>query len=98
MEPLPEHLGHKSVYAMPYQDFDGIYAGDTDIRYLSVGLAQYDATKVSVKTMRHTGAKWSRQAEELPVHRIIDMTTFLAMVLCDFEEGSLTIPAGTFEN
>jgi hypothetical protein len=98
LQPLPQHLDHKPVYALPYEFFDGIYAGNTDIRYISVGLAQYDHDHVSVKTMRHTGAKWTRQAEELPLHRPIDMTLFLAKVIFDTANASLSIPKGTLQN
>src|SRR3990172_4625209 len=80
-EELPQHLDHKPVYALPYQHFDGIYADDTDTKFISVGLSQWNADEVSVKAMRYTGEKWSRLAEELPLHRLIDMTIFLAKVL-----------------
>ena len=95
---LPQHLDHKPVFALPYEAFDGQYAGETDVRYVSIGIAQYDAEQVSIKTMRHTGTKWTRQAEELPIHRPIDMTLFLAKALFDAQNGVVTIPAGTFEN
>lgn len=97
--PLPQNLAHKPVYAMPYQWFDGVHAnGDTDIRYVSVGIAQYDNDHVSIKAMRHTGEKWTRMAEELPLHRPIDMTIFLAKVLFDSQSGRVEIPVGTFDN
>ena len=96
---LPQHLGHIPVYATPYQWFDGIYPnGETDIRYLSVGLAQYDENHVSIKAMRHTGEKWTRMAEELPLHRPVDMTIFLAKVLFDTHNESIELPKETFEN
>lgn len=96
-EPLPQHLGHKPVYAIPYEKFDGIYAGGTDARYLSVGLAQWDDNSVSVKVMRHTGEKWSRQAEELPLHRVIDMTLLVAKSL--FAGGNaIEFPANSLSN
>lgn len=97
-EELPQHLDHRPVYALPYERFDGIYAGDTDTKYISVGLAQYDPDEVSIKTMRHTSNKWSRLAEELPVHRVIDMTLFLTKVLFDSHGGRVVIPVGTFLN
>ena len=97
--PLPQHLDHKPVYAMPYQWFDGIHAnGETDARYVSVGIAQYDHDHVSIKAMRHTGEKWTRMAEELPLHRPIDMTIFLAKVLFDSQNGSIEVPVGTLVN
>ncbi|MCX5896128.1 MAG: DUF6530 family protein, partial [Proteobacteria bacterium] len=67
---LPLHLDHKPVYALPYEHFD--YVEDTDARFISIGLAQYDPDDVSIKVFRHTGEKWTRQSEELPLHRVID--------------------------
>lgn len=97
-EQLPQHLGHKPVYALPYEHFDGMYASKTDTKYISIGLSQWDPDHVSIKTMRHTGKKWTRQAEELPLHRVIDMTLFLAKVLFDQQNGRVNIPAKTFLN
>ena len=97
-QPLPQHLDHKPVFALPYAAFDGPYAGCTDIQFVTVGLAQYDPDEVSIKTMRHTGVKWTRQAEELPLHRPIDMTLFLAKVVFDSHEQAVAIPRGTLQN
>ena len=77
-EPLPQHLIHKPVYALPYEYFDGIYAGNTDTKYISIGLSQWDPDEVSVKTMRYTGTRWTRLAEEMPLHRVLD----LAILIC----------------
>lgn len=95
---LPQHLGHKPVYAMPYQFFDGLSKGHTDSRYLSVGLAQWNQDDVSIKIMRHTGNRWTRQAEELPLNRAIDMTSFLAHVLANSEDDVIQMKPGTFDN
>jgi uncharacterized protein (UPF0248 family) len=95
-EPLPQHLAHKPVYALPYENFDGIYIGDTDTYYLSVGLSQWNSDEVSIKTMRHPREKWSRQSEEIPLHRVIDITIFLAKVIFDQRHGRVEIPRGTF--
>jgi len=95
---LPQHLAHKPVYALPYEDFDGIYIGEgTDVRYITVGLAQYDHDRISLKTFRHTGQKWSRQSEELPIHRVIDAAIFLTKVLFDRQGHQVSFPSGTFE-
>lgn len=94
MLPVPEYLQHKPVFTIPYAAHDGIYASSTDVEYLSVGLAQYDRASVSVKTMRHTGDQWSPQSEELPLHRAVDLTLFLAAALF----GTGNIPAGTLEH
>ncbi|HVF70041.1 MAG TPA: DUF6530 family protein [Chthoniobacterales bacterium] len=95
---LPQHLDHTPVFALPYDAFDGPFAGSTDVQYLSVGLAQYDPYDASIKTMRHTGTKWTRQAEELPLHRPVDMTLFLAKVMFDAPGGTVDLPHGTLHN
>jgi len=96
-QPLPQHLDHKPVFALPYEAFDGPYAGKTDVQYISLGIAQYDPDETSIKTMRYTGTKWTRQAEELPLHRPIDMTLFLAKAVFDSEGGVVGIPTETFD-
>jgi Family of unknown function (DUF6530) len=95
---LPLNLDHKPVYAMPYQHFDGIYITHGDARYLSVGLAQWRNNDLSLKIMRHTGEKWSRQAEELPLHRVLDAAIFLSKVLLDNETDRIEIERRSFEN
>jgi hypothetical protein len=95
-EPLPDNLAHKPVYALPYEKFDGIYAGDTDTKYITVGISQWSPYEVSVKTMRHTGEKWTRLAEEMPLHRAIDVTLFLTKAVFDQQNGRVDIPANTF--
>jgi len=61
---------------VPYERFDGSYAGNTDAKYLSLGLAQWrgpaDPDAVSAKVWRYVEGKWSRMSEELPLHRVID--------------------------
>ena len=95
---LPQHLDHKPVFALPYEALDGPYAGKTDVQFISLGIAQYDPDEASIKTMRYTGTKWTRQAEELPLHRPIDMTLFLAKAVFDSEGDVVGVPAGTFQN
>ena len=96
---LPQHLQHKPVYAVPYQEFDGPFIGATDMRYISVGISQYDENDVSIKTMRHVDGRWTRQAEELPLHRAVDLMIFLAKIVFDRnpQSGNVIIPAGLFE-
>ena len=95
---LPQHLGHKPVYSMPYQQSDGHHSTTTDCRYFSVGLAQWGRNEASVKIMRHTGNRWTRQAEEIPLHRALDMTLFLAHVLGQSEDEVVRIKPGEFEH
>ncbi|MTI29337.1 DUF6530 family protein [Xanthovirga aplysinae] len=70
----PGHLGHKPIIAVnEYEKIDAKYANNTDARALSIGKAQYDAKELSVKVWRHTGEQWSRQSEEMPIHRALDL-------------------------
>ncbi len=80
---IPNHLKHKAVIvAEDYDQIDGQYAGDTDAKGLSLGLAQWNErgnVDISAKVWRHTGEKWSRQSEEMPLHRVLD----LALLICE---------------
>ena len=83
----PKHLGHKPLVSVnDYHQVDGIYRGaNTDAKALSIGWAQYDNDDIAMKVWRHTGEKWSRQSEELPIHRNLDLTILLLHVLFDDE-------------
>jgi hypothetical protein len=78
---IPTTLKHKPVIVSEdYDEIDGRYSGHSDAKGLSVGLAQWnDRGKVdaSAKVWRYTGEKWSRQSEEMPLHRVIDLAIFV---------------------
>lgn len=95
--PLSHRLSHKPVYAMPYWHFDGMYSKGTDAKYISVGLSQWGDTDLSLKIMRHDN-QWSPQSEEIPLHRVIDSTIFLAKVLLDRENQSVEVERNLFVN
>lgn len=80
---IPTNLKHKPVIvAEHYDHIDGRTAYQTDAKGLSLGLAQWNDrgnVDISAKVWRYTGEKWSRQSEELPMHRIID----LAILICE---------------
>lgn len=74
----PKHLGHKPIISVnDYDKIDAQYKNNTDVKALSIGTAQYDFDEISLKVWRHTGIKWSRQNEELPLHRNIDLNILL---------------------
>ncbi len=79
---IPTSLRHKPVIVSEaYDKVDGRFAGSSDAKGLSLGLAQWNdrgTLDISAKVWRHTGAKWSRQSEELPLHRVLD----LAILVC----------------
>ncbi|MFV0322438.1 MAG: DUF6530 family protein [Alphaproteobacteria bacterium] len=79
---IPATLKHKPVVVSEdYDNIDGRRAGATDAKGLTLGLAQWNDrgnVEISAKVWRHTGEKWSRQSEELPLHRVLD----LAILIC----------------
>ena len=80
---IPTTLKHKPVIvAEDYEQIDGRAAYETDAKGLSLGLAQWNdrgKVDISAKVWRYTGEKWSRQSEELPLHRVLD----LAILTCE---------------
>ncbi len=78
---IPTTLKHKPVIVVKgYDAIDG-RINNSDAKGLSLGLAQWNdrgKVDVSAKIWRHTGNKWSRQSEEMPLHRVID----LAILIC----------------
>jgi len=81
----PKHLSHKPIISVnDYDKIDALYADKTDVKALSIGRAQYDSDQISLKVWRHTDEKWSRQSEELPIHRNLDLSIlFLAALSTD---------------
>lgn len=79
---IPTTLKHKPVIAAEdYENIDGRQAYESDAKGLSLGLAQWNdrgKVDISAKVWRHTGDRWSRQSEELPLHRVLD----LAILVC----------------
>ena len=79
---IPTSLKHKPVIVSEdYENIDGRNAYQSDAKGLSLGLAQWndrEKVDISAKVWRHTGEKWSRQSEELPLHRVLD----LAILVC----------------
>lgn len=78
---IPMNLKHKPVFiAEDYTNIDGRQAKIGDTKGLSLGLAQWNdrgKVDISAKIWRYTGEKWSRQSEEMPLHRVLDLTIFL---------------------
>lgn len=83
---IPTTLKHKPVIVSDnYEKIDGKNAYHSDAKGLSLGLAQWNDrgnVEISAKVWRHNGGKWSRQSEELPLHRVID----LAILICRAKE------------
>ncbi len=75
---IPMNLKHKPVASLnDYDSVDGKYADGSDAKCLSLGLAQWNDKDISAKVWRHVEGKWSRQSEELPVHRVLDLALMI---------------------
>ncbi len=88
---IPTTLKHKPVIVSEnYENVDGRYAYNSDAKGLSLGLAQWNdrgRVDISAKVWRYTGEKWSRQSEELPLHRVLDLAILVCRALQYFREA-----------
>ncbi len=88
---IPTTLKHKPVIVSEnYENIDGRYAYDSDAKGLSLGLAQWNDrgnVDISAKVWRYTGEKWSRQSEELPMHRVLDLAILILRAKLHFREA-----------
>ena len=91
-------LKHKPVLvAEDYGRIDGRTAYGSDAQGLSLGLAQWNdrgKVDISAKVWRHTGEKWSRQSEELPLHRVLDLAILACRAQLYFQEEAYRFPRG----
>ena len=95
----PDHLKHQPVLALPYEKHDGNRAEKTDAKFLTIGWAQWNPDKeLSAKVLRFVGEKWSRQSEELPLTRAIDLAALVAIAFRDRDAKAVELPAGFLEN
>lgn len=88
---IPTTLRHKPVIVSEnYENVDGRSAYHSDAKGLSLGLAQWNdrgKVEISAKVWRHTGEKWSRQSEELPLHRVLDLAILICRARRHFQEA-----------
>ena len=88
---IPTTLKHKPVIVSDnYEEVDGRYALHTDAKGLSLGLAQWNdrgKVDISAKVWRYTGEKWSRQSEEMPLHRVLDLAILICRSKLYFQEA-----------
>lgn len=93
---IPTSLKHKPVIVSEnYENVDGRYAYNTDAKGLSLGLAQWNdrgKVDISAKVWRYTGEKWSRQSEELPLHRVLDLAILVCRTKLHFKEDAYRYP------
>ncbi len=91
--PRPNNPKHKSIIVVDdYATRDGKYANNTDAVSLSIGLAQWDndENEISGKVFRRKNGTWIRSSEELPLHRILDLSilTISSFIISDTNNES----------
>lgn len=88
---IPTTLNHKPVVVSEnYERVDGRFARNTDAKGLSLGLAQWNDTgkvDLSAKVWRHTGETWSEKSEELPLHRVLDLSILICRTIEHFRDA-----------
>jgi hypothetical protein len=88
---IPTTLKHKPVIVSEnYENVDGRNAYNSEAKGLSLGLAQWNdrgKVDISAKVWRYTGEKWSRQSEELPLHRVLDLAILVCRAKLHFREA-----------
>ena len=88
----PRHLQHLPYISVNnYDQKDGHFARTSDAKALSIGRSQYDESEISLKVWRHSGKRWSRQSEELPLHRNLDLNILLiqSLIMCNKPSSEL---------
>ena len=75
-EKAPWWLSHKPIVTVDYEEHDA-HAGDA--KFLSIGQATWNAEDYSAKIWRwaEEGGRWSRQSEEMPLWRVLDLATLI---------------------
>ena len=78
---IPDYLSHYPIVGVDYEKKDSS-AGDA--KFLSLGLAtwakgykDYSAKVFRLSNEGEPGERWSRQSEELPLWRVLDLATLL---------------------
>lgn len=84
--PPPDWLSHKPVVYVDYEHQD---ADAGDAKYLSIGRASWNSDDFSAKVLRWAseGERWSRQSEELPLWRVLDLATLLVAIIQEKESN-----------
>ena len=76
----PWWLTHKPIITVDYENKDA-EAGDA--KFLSLGRSTWNPEDFSAKIWRWSGKgeRWSRQSEEIPLWRVLDLATLLVAVI-----------------
>lgn len=79
---IPTWLAHKPIIAVNYKERDAeVGAGDAE--YLSLGRSTWDEETISAKIWRKSSGSWSRQSEDIPLWRLLDLAILFISTLKD---------------
>jgi hypothetical protein len=82
---------------MEYESHDGPNApSGSDAQYITGGFSTWDEAEMSLKVFRHTGTKWSRESEELPLWRPIDLVILEVLMMEQIGNPPITASPGMF--
>lgn len=95
--PFPDQIAHSPVYGLAYNAHDPDRENNSDVHWLTIGRSQWDPDEPSAKIVRYSGQRWSRQSEEIPLARLVDLTTLLVLAYAN-DAGEFDLPAGFLEN
>lgn len=85
---IPQNRKHKPIIAVDYTPIDE-KAGAGDAEFISIGKAQWNNEDISAKVFRvRSDGGGSRQSEELPLWRVLDLATLIISRLTG-QESSL---------
>ena len=75
---IPKNLTHKPIIGVDYRHIDE-NAGAGDAKFLSIGKSTWNPNDISAKVIRrsYNSDRWSRQSEELPLWRVLDLAILL---------------------
>ena len=76
VDQIPMNLTHQPIFSVNYTKKDA-YAGDA--KFLSIGRSTWNKEDISAKIWRWAdeGERWSRQSEEIPLWRVLDLSKLL---------------------
>ena len=80
---IPTWLTHKPIIAVDYEKRD-TQADAGDAKFLSIGRSTWDNDTISAKIWRKTEeGTWSRQSEDIPLWRLLDVAILFVATLKD---------------
>ena len=77
---IPTWLAHKPIIAVDYEQRDA-QAKAGDAIYLSIGRSTWDNDTISAKIWRVSADRWSRQSEDIPLWRLLDLAILFTATL-----------------